>query len=558
VPFSAPTVAALTAILVSSLADGDFAFVHSYAGNAIGGGLFVWDATSTAATDGGITFVPDELTAAATQQILTYGSLSNANGALSLAHSGIVWGSVGLGINNGAQSLGSQWFHGHSIFPRHTTGGNLVGRDAPILDHAAGSLWGDSWFRVRNCIWSNTNTNATVNLRTAPLDYRYTTGAGRWIRQVGGYVTPAMFGGNPANPSFDNSFAIGWALNWLNGQSKVKTLKFDGNYYVKGMCGEIYSGITLKGLGKELPCWTYFGDQGGGVGGIADFLKTAYLAHTGEIGPTDPYFLMGLHSPVLIQFDNATGFEFEDFNLDGNVANNLYFLVNAGGAWDVTPVSGAVSQVLRESPNCGGFFVSTQDGRALAAGTRWGMHRTQIANTLGSCVAYANGGAMDYSDVRFGNSLSGRVFYGGQGKGRGLTLFGYSRTSYWSPYSGHLSDVTWELLTANPWPANALDPALMAYRSEDYIGEANDLRYDSVTQERYAERHLKLDGFAAIVSNATRYFINLQGERLDLTSGSIYGPTSGLFTILNTQSQGFEGGMSGPSCRGLRSLNRSS
>lgn len=293
------------------------------------GGTFIWDAASTQATDGGVTFVPDNLTAAATEQVITYGNVNGTSGSFALAHPGIVWGSVAFSYNDETQTLGSKWMHGHSMSPRHAALAATI--DKPLLDHGAGLIYKLAPNALRMLVETNTNTHATPSSRTAKLNYRYTTGAGRWIRQITDYVTPAMFGGVSGDAAFDNSFFICWALNYIhyNNLAGSVALKYDGNYYVYGFWGEWYQGVHQVGLGAEIPCVTYFGDQGGGAGGVIDLLQTKYLANPVYYltnGGRDPYILMSLHQTVQVQFDETTMWPVDDFCVDGNIDNNLYFL----------------------------------------------------------------------------------------------------------------------------------------------------------------------------------------------------------------------------------------
>ena len=549
-----PTIAALTALPSSRLADGAMARVDAYdAATGAGGGWFRWEAESAAATDGGVTFVPDDLTAAASEYLLESGNFNGVNSYRQLPHTDIVWGSVSITYDNETKTLDSEWLHGHSTTPRAAYGNPPI--ESPTFDHANGRLYtGGSWFKMRRLIRSNVNTNADPALRTAKLNYRYATGAGRWVREIGDHVTPAMFGAKPDDATFDCSFAICWALTWLNGQDRVKTLRYDRLYWIKGYWGDVYSGIRQIGRGLHTPCVKYAGDAGGGSGGVADFLKNEFIDDGSPEAQANnsAYYLLDLHRPGQIAFDKATGFAFEDFCVHGNAGENLYFLDDVSGAYDTE----TISQRLRESPSHHGFFFINQSGRAVAIGASWSAHRCQWRDMLGSCVAYASGGFMNYSDLWLGNSVSGRVFYGGQGQGSGITLFGYTRSSFWTPYSGQFQNVRIVDVVENPWPDNDLAPDFMVLRGENYRGMGEELYGGTAALDRYGASHLGIGNFTVDMGSIGVSAIKTNGGRADFAHGRVLGPSAGTFWRLFDNDTGNQVGGSTVALRSIEAVNR--
>lgn len=655
------TIADLTALSSSVRRDGLIVYVKAFDANGYGGGHFRWVEDSEQVTDGGVTFVPDDLTTVATETVaaasttLTYGNMGDTNSFRQLRHGSlsanpttqIAFGTVRIQYADSASEATSYDLHGHaSTGPRRgdlrnittvtagtpgvltsngghglsagwrvffsglpsgsptsfsmpdgleegriyyvtadnltalnfsvaeTLGGSSIAfddvyngtlrmanfhkRDHPLLDHESGQLWGDGGFRVRNLIQSNTNTHVTTTSRTTQVNYDYITGPGRWIRvlEPGSFVTPAMFGGIPDDDSVDNGNAINCAMNFIGlyDQSAIKHLHFDALYYDK-QAHEIYQGVKITGLGKNTVCHRYLGDQGGGQGGVIDMVNEVHETGTASTNH-DLNYLLRSYRPTWIQYDLADAFEFRDYNLDGNIENNLYFL-DDDVAWDIEPVDGNVSQSLRESPGLSGITIVEQSRRIMKPNMRWGVHHVTIANMAASCLL--TGGFMEYSDCRFGNSMSGRILYGGMGMGDQITIFGYTRSSYWSPYSGHFSNVLWEDIdTPNPWPENTVDPDFFANRTVGYYGEEQ--LQGTVGIERYGAFHTKLDGFAMDMGTVGVSAFNTNGNGLHVSNGVIKGPSEPIeLSRLLSQNQGAqEGGSSGPILSNIWVYNRSS
>ena len=108
------TLAELTALPLDALVDGQRMTVAGYHSAGSGGGVFRFSAHSTAATDGGIVFAPDQCCVRAPAVSLEYGHFGNPNGYRQLPHDNILWGSVSILFDNGRQTVGSKWLHGHS------------------------------------------------------------------------------------------------------------------------------------------------------------------------------------------------------------------------------------------------------------------------------------------------------------------------------------------------------------------------------------------------------------------------------------------------------------
>lgn len=497
------SIADLTAMLSTDLTPGQMVYVKSRDGvEPWGAGWFRWDDLATDATDGGVTFVPDDLTAVATPESVSYNSVDGPNRVKSLAHSQVVWGSVALTYNVEASTLGSEWLHGHTTLTSNDPTSGVINARA-MLDHGLGHVNGNYYRTLGNIINSNTNTGATYDQRHTTISYSYCTGAGRWKRVLeGGFVTPQMFGAQPNDETFDCSQAICWAINYIRDHDDVDTLWYDaGTCYIFGFWGELIQGLTQKGNGPGHCVVKYRGQQvvGAGVGGllgggVIDHVRAANYAHDGVGFPTafdDPYRLMDVYRPGQTQFDKADQISFVDGYVDGNAANNMYFTLDTG---QVSWTRSQVSQFLRESPMCTGFNVTNESGRQYKDDGRFYVDGWGWRDMLGSCWASAGAGKVYANNSRNGPSLSGRIGYGMQGWLNNVTYEGNTRSSFWAPYSAQATNVKIVNERQNPWkdsPDWDQYPAGLGFRGDN---RENDIPGTALAYQREGLRGVEIIG----------------------------------------------------------------
>lgn len=227
-----------------------------------------------------------------------------------------------------------------------------------------------------------------------------------------GLFTLEQFGGRPNDPTFNNRDAICWAT--IYAAMHRGTVWFEGRtWYYRGTI-EIRDGVTWKG---------------GTLKVMPDDRVIEHLAS--DYDTTQNEARLACNITAILQHSDCHSFSMEDMVIDGSLDQNLGFLTDP--RYDTDPGSllpRSVSRALRESPVWCGLGITVHGNRVIQSDLRVSLRNVEIRDFGGSCVLCdTNHDAIFGENVRIGNSMSGRVLYGGAGHYSGLHLFGQSRTS---------------------------------------------------------------------------------------------------------------------------------
>lgn len=457
---TAATIAALEALNTSSMNDGHLVYVEEYAtGTGSGGGVFRWDSSSTAESNGITVFVPSALQSSEQTFTTQRDLLRGDRGNLALPHQNLIWGSVQVVYSDGGITSvpdGSYVtdieLHGH----QHVYSGGAEPH-VPFVNHAEGELvpQGDGGsniggHKLRRLIDEHT---AGVNFDT---HYKYATGAGRWIRVLRDDepVTPAMIGCTPNDSTVNDVDRLGWLLRYSK-DNAARPILIDAWYYYKGTL-ELFDGCTILQTRSHA-------DAGLRVCPWSTIPAIDHLADNYD--DTQPAALLKKNVVAILVENGTKKVTIKGLRLDGNLANNDDFLSDPN--YDTTDLVGsdAVSQQLREGPICVGLSVTVYQNRVIENELRIILEDVRIGEYLGSCLH----GAVHTRNfigrnVTLGSTVSGRTKYGASGDWQNLRFYGYSRSAIERQYTqqtfGHY--YSWKDPEGNTpervWPENAVIP----------------------------------------------------------------------------------------------------
>lgn len=198
-----------------------------------GGGIFIWDASSTSMADGGVVLIPSDRTVSESNVLLATGdgNTTSFSGVLSSIGAGVVPASflVTAGGAPSAKDLGFTSLVGNGVYGtiNYSTGAWSLNFSQPwssTITYASGSY---VWYSgvVWKSLSSNTNmvppnnssnwmfiatssTSASIPLlgQVIQASYQYENASGRWVRQFSGNVDIRWFGANPTS-----DMQPGWA-----------------------------------------------------------------------------------------------------------------------------------------------------------------------------------------------------------------------------------------------------------------------------------------------------------------------------------------------------------
>lgn len=498
------SVAALMAMAVTGLPANGVVNVKGYDSNGFGGGLFMWDPASTAPTDGGTVFCPNSLMSTTQSERVNYTDVAGFLVYKQLSQTDIVWDTFQMRYMN-TLWLTAKWFSGNSIIvPRQY--GELPLNKGALVNMKLGRVYGDGQDRVHQlCASNSADWSGDVTTSYTDVTYKYALGPGRWVRILAESVSPDMWGAVPNNPSFDCSFGSQAAFNYIGSVDPSKHYDASGGtYYFYGTPGEIPDACQFV----DGWSWKFFGDQGGGAGGIIDQFSDAFLAGEGGdgIGPGNPYYLMAAYGGCAGTFDLANNVNLgTGWTIDGNLEGNLYAR-NASG-WTLAKLQ----NYFRNSPLYNGLAMATnQSGRFIAPDAKWFFGSGTIKNMAGSMVF---GFAKGYGDVlTLSSSAGNHLTYGGMGHINTLKLQGYCASSFNVMFDG-AARVEVGQLTMNPWPELALSNyAAIGYRGEAREGNQQQSVFADMADGEYGNRYGDLTGLVDCCDVAFTEIYYISGE----------------------------------------------
>lgn len=161
---------------------------------------------------------------------------------------------------------------------------------------------------------------------------------------------------------------------------------------------------------------------------------------------TDINFAVGNGFPALIFDHYGTGYTLHDLEIDGEIdqeSPQWWGVGNHGADWDRGTIGGEgspLSALVRETGVYSGIMAIAEGSLAYGPDFRINLENVWVHDMLGSCLVHGSG--IDHfrgRDVKLGNSLSGRVLYGGTGNYENLHLHGHSRTAVHRMYRGRIA-----------------------------------------------------------------------------------------------------------------------